>query len=274
MFNLDKKLIELLILALGMIGATYNAQATIVTYKIPSPTYDGPEAYNLPKKGDAIAQTFTVPNGATKITITATGGGGGGGGGGGALSSIVNSRASGGGGGGGGSTVKCTFNLDNPTDVNFIVGNGGSGGTKGELSNDGQSGKEGTEVWFLFTKYDNKNGFKYTRVSARGGSPGLGGSRGTITGAGPGGSGGAGGRGDVMPDEPSCTIMNGESGTDGGSNGPSQKAGSAGKAGSNSCGGGRGGAGGEGGTINNSSYVGTNGTSGTKGGYACITFEY
>jgi len=278
MFNFDKKSIELLILALGMIGATYNAQATTVTFKVPSPTYNGPEGYNLPRKGETIHQSFTVPEGITKVTITATGGGGGGGGGGGAYSTpIVNSRASGGGGGGGGSTVKCTFNLDNTADrsVDFIVGNGGEGGTGGKLGDDGQSGKAGSLASFLIiSKYVSKSDLKYTRVRAEGGSPGLGGSRGTITGAGPGGSGGAGGRGDVTPNEPNCTIMNGESGTAGGSNGPPQKAGAAGKAGSNSCGAGDGGAGGEGGIINNSTYAGTSGSAGTNGGYACVTFEY
>jgi hypothetical protein len=133
MFNLDKKLIASLILALGMIGTTYNAQATTVTFKIPSPPYNGPEAYNLPKKGEITGQRFTVPNGVTKITITATGGGGGGGGGGGAYSNIINSRASGGGGGGGGSTIKCTFDLVNASDVGFVVGNGGRGGTGGGI---------------------------------------------------------------------------------------------------------------------------------------------
>ncbi|MBK5474659.1 hypothetical protein JFU04_00905 [Pseudomonas sp. TH21] len=99
MINFDKKLTAAIMLALPMIGASYNAHATTVTFNTPTAGYAGPDlGYGL-KPGIKTDKIFTVPKGVTKMTVTVTGAGGAGGGGGGAFTNgLVNSRASGGGG--------------------------------------------------------------------------------------------------------------------------------------------------------------------------------
>ncbi|MBK5474657.1 hypothetical protein JFU04_00895 [Pseudomonas sp. TH21] len=163
MINFDKKLTAAIMLALPMIGASYNAHATTVTFNTPTAGYNGPQYIGGPNQGDRINEIFTVPKGVTKMTVTVTGAGGGGGGGGGAYSiGVINSRASGGGGGGGGATVKCTFEPVKVERFYFGVADGGKEGPGGALEKNGDSGKGGQGDAYVYFFNDKGDGGDWT----------------------------------------------------------------------------------------------------------------
>lgn len=147
--------------------------------------------------------TWKVPDGITKVTITACGGGGGGGGG------LVDGDSSGGGGGGGGACIqKVSYNVTPGSEITIIIGAGGNGGNGGASPTKGSDGGA-TVISGVVTLAGGKGGAVGVYGGAAGGEAGGTGGGNGGSGAYPqgsdGGSGliGSGGNGGAMSKNPS-----------------------------------------------------------------------